>query len=135
MMTTHAWKIGGVIMALALALGAAHFFLFIRQDNGHSIVYLSNGEMYIGRLSTFPRLTLSDAYLLQAVPDRADPQKSTFQLMPLEEGLWAPKYLYINQDQVLFSGPLSETSSIFKTLQGSANNPTSADSIPDAPAR
>ena len=113
--------IGGVLVGLIL-ISAAYFFVFVKQSAEYSIVYLSTGEVYVGHLSTFPRLTLTDGYLFQAVPDPTDPKKSTFQLTPLKDALWAPQYLYLNPRNVLFSGPLSETSSMLKTLRNPVNN-------------
>lgn len=123
-------KIAGVVLAGVALVAVTYFYASVRQSAEYSIVYLSTGEVYVGHLSTFPRLKLTDGYIFQAVPDPTDPQKSTFQLSPLKDALWAPQYLYINTDHVLFSGPLSEASSIFKTLQNPASNPPSQNQTP-----
>jgi hypothetical protein len=116
-------QIGGIGLAALLVIAALYFSLFVKQSGGYSVVHLSTGEVYIGRLSTFPRLTLADGHLFQAVQDPADARKSTFQLIPLKDALWAPQYLYLNPDHVLFSGPLAESSNILQTLQNPSSNP------------
>ena len=132
MMNTQKKKFAGVV-AVVVVLIAAYYFAFIRQSAEYSIVYLSTGEVYVGHLATFPRLTLTDGYILQVVRDPVDPKKNTFQLNPVKDALWAPQYLYLNPDQVLFSGPLSETSTIYKTLKNPAANAAKAPAPSAAP--
>jgi hypothetical protein len=119
-------KTVGLILAGVAAAVAVNFFFFGKQGaEEYSMVYLSTGEIYVGRLSTFPRLTLTDGYIFRAVPDPTDPKKTTFQLSSLKDQLWGPQYLYLNKDHVLFSGPLDENSTIFKKLQNPTSNPPS----------
>ena len=90
----------------------------VRQaDDSLSVVYLATGEVYIGTLSTFPRLTLAaDGYQFQTVPGQGGTAPTT-QLVPISEAQWAPKKLYLNRDQVVLYGPLSEESAISATLR------------------
>ena len=133
MANKHTLKITGGVVLVIIILAVAYFFVFVRQTGEYSIVYLSTGEVYIGHLSTFPRLTLTDGYILQVVRDPVDPKKNTFQLNPLKDALWAPQYLYLNQDQVLFTGPLLETSNIYQTLKNPAANAAKAPAPSAAP--
>ncbi|MBI4086842.1 hypothetical protein HY416_02565 [Candidatus Kaiserbacteria bacterium] len=112
-------KIIGAVLAV-IVLAVIYFFIFIRQSSEYSIVYLSTGDTYVGHLSTFPRLTLTDGYILQFIKHSDDPSKDAYQLTPLKDLVWAPEYLYLNGDQVLFSGPFSDTSKVLQTI----NNPT-----------
>lgn len=133
-MNKQMMKLAGTVVAVIILVGA-YYFAFIRQNAEYSIVYLSTGEVYVGHLSTFPRLKLTDGYIFQAVKDPADPAaKTTFQLNPLKEALWAPQYLYVNEEQVLFTGPLSETSSIYRTLKNPGSNPAPTPEPRTAPA-
>jgi|SRR3989344_2473327 len=104
-----------VVLALALALGIFGKKMGLVKDD-YSIVYLTTGEVYVGKLSTFPDLTLKGAYILQVTPDPADATKNNFQLNPLKDALWAPKSLHLVRDNVVFYGPLSPESQIAKTL-------------------
>lgn len=104
----------GVVIILILAIGC--FAFFAKKNDGYSVVYLTTGEVYVGKLCTFPRLTLTDSYILQISKDTTDPTKNNFQLNPIKEALWAPKKLYLNRDQVVFYGPLLPNSKIAQTL-------------------
>lgn len=106
-----------LVVLLAVALLAVVFHQKIPSDKkSNSVVYLATGEIYVGKLSTFPRMTMTDGYIFQAVKDPTDPTKSNFQINPLKDALWAPTKIYINQSQVLFYGPLSDSSKIATTL-------------------
>lgn len=87
-------------------------------NKSYTVVYLDSGEIYVGRLSTFPRLTLNDAYILQIVPDEGDPTQTGFQLMPLSSTLWAPKTVHLNKDHIIFTAPVRDDSQVAQTLQG-----------------
>lgn len=89
-----------------------------------SVIYLASGEIYVAKISHFPKLWISsDAYLLQVVKTPVETEEGTqetetnFQLTPVKEALWAPKKLYLNRDQIVFYGPISETSQIAETLR------------------
>ncbi len=87
-------------------------------DKPYSVVYLDTGEIYIGRLSAFPRLTLNDAYILQIVPNQDDPAQTGFQLAPLSSTLWAPKVVHLNKDHIIFTAPVRDDSQVAQTLNG-----------------
>ena len=86
------------------------------EKNRYSVVYMTTGEVYIGKLETFPRLELTDGYVLQLTKDEADPTKTKFQINPVSEAVWAPESLYLNRKNIVFYGPLSPTSKIAQTL-------------------
>lgn len=117
MVNKNKFKVVSVILVAVLMVVAVHFSFFGKRDNEYSVVYLSNSEVYIGKLTNFPRLSIDDAYLLQVVKDPSDPSKNNFQLNPIKDTLWAPKHLYINRDQVIFYGPLEEGSKIMETIK------------------
>jgi len=83
----------------------------------YSAVYLRTGEMYVGQLYTFPRMKLVNPYILQSTPGTADSPSGGFQLFPLSQSLWAPNVLYLNPEQVVFYGPVTEGSKIWNALQ------------------
>ena len=94
-------------------------FLVFRSWSGaktYSVVYLSTGEIYVGHLSSFPRLELRGSYLLHTTKDPVDPSKSNFQISPLSDALWAPQTLYLNREHIIFLGPLSDTSKVAEAL-------------------
>ena len=84
----------------------------------YSVVYLTTGEIYIGKLSCcFKKFELNDAYRLQAVKDPEDETKTNFQLTPLDEALWSPQKLYLNPDQIVFHGPIEDSSKAGEALR------------------
>lgn len=89
-------------------------------ENSYSVVYLTTGEIYIGKLSLSPKMELRDAYLLQNVKDKADATKSNIQLTPLKEALWAPKQLFLNEKNVIFYGPIEEGSKAAEAIRNAA---------------
>lgn len=82
----------------------------------YSVVYLITGEVYVGKLQTFPSFQLKDGYFLQITQDPKDSTKNNFQLTPMNEALWAPQSLHLLKPNVVFYGKLSPESSIAKTL-------------------
>lgn len=106
---------------LAVAIGSvAGFYLTPKYlEKSYSVVYLTSGDIYVGELTTFPRLILKNAYLLQLVRDPNDASKSNFQLTPLKDSLWAPEKIYLNPQEVIFYGPVGEESTVAKTLRES----------------
>ena len=102
--------------ALIVVLGVA-FFIDWWLAKDYSVVYLTTGEVYIGKLHHFFGMKLTDAYLLQMTKDSKDPEKSGFQLAPLKDALWSPKWLCLNDKQVIFHGLVSKTSRVAETLK------------------
>ena len=105
------------VVVILLIVGVGFYFNKTKDMGGYSIVYLTTKEVYVGKLTTFPDLQLSDGYILNTVPDASDSKKTNFQLTPMSEALWAPqKGIHLVKDNVVFYGALSDTSSIAKTL-------------------
>ena len=109
-----------VVLVVVLVIGLV-FVLFrgrlgelVKTD--YSIVYLTTGEVYIGKLKTFPDLQLTNGYILQISKDEKDPTKNNFQLNPIKDALWAPKVLHLVEKNVVFYGPLTPESVIAKKL-------------------
>ena len=105
----------GVVLVL-IVLGVAFLAYKTNKNKGYSIVYLSTGEVYIGKLTTFPDLQLKDGYILLVTRDPADANKNNFQLNPIKDALWAPKVLHLSKKNIVFYGPLLPESVIAKKL-------------------
>lgn len=108
------------LIIIAALIAAVNFYVLPKKraaENVYSIVYLSSGEIYIGKLKTWPRMELNDTYLLQNVKDAKDQTKSSIQLTPLKDALWAPKRLFLNEKNVLFYGPLEESSKAAEAIR------------------
>jgi len=103
-----------VLVVVVLVFG----FLQYRANhqNDYSVVYLVTGEVYVGKLATFPDFQLTDSYILQVTKDATDATKSNFQLQPINQALWAPSVLHVVEKNVVFYGPILPTSKIAQAL-------------------
>lgn len=105
-----------LFVVLVIVAGAFLGGQKMKREQGYSVVYLVTGEVYVGKLKTFPDLELIDSYMLQVSKDASDPNKNNFQLQPIKDALWAPKSLHFIKDSVVFYGPLLPTSKIAEAL-------------------
>ena len=111
-----------IVIAVVLILVVVGVALYMKKiapkNSQYSVVYLSTGEVYVGKLSTFPDIQLKDSYILQVIKDATDPNKSNFQLQPISEALWAPKSLHLMRKNIVFYGSVLPTSKIGEALAG-----------------
>ena len=107
-----------IVVVLILVVLGVGFWVKKASNNAYSVVYLTTGEVYVGKLTTFPTMKLSNGYILQVTKDATDPTKNNFQLQPINEALWAPQTLHLIKDNVVFYGPILTTSKIAQTLAG-----------------
>jgi len=106
-----------IVVVLVLIVIVLGFWIYkASYPNEYSVVYLTTGEVYVGKLSTFPNMELTDAYILQVIKDEKDSTKNNFQLQPIKEALWAPRSLNLIKDNIIFYGPLLPTSKIAETI-------------------
>lgn len=109
------------VVVILIVVGAGFWMNKVNKERGYSVVYLSTGEVYVGKLSTFPDLQLKDSYILQVTKDATDPTKSSFQLQPVSEALWAPDSMHLIKDNIVFYGSLMSDSKIAQTLLAQKN--------------
>jgi len=108
-----------IVLVVVVVLVVAVFGVLqykANHQNDYSVVYLTTGEVYVGKLSTFPDLQLKNAYILQVAKDATDATKTNFQLQPISEALWAPSSLHLVEKNIVFYGPLLPTSKIAETI-------------------
>lgn len=107
-----------VLVIIVAVLGVWQYKAITAND--YSVVYLSTGEVYVGKLTTVPSLELTNAYVLQVTKDEKDPTKNNFQLNPINQALWAPQSMHFIKDNVVFYGKLLPTSRIAETIKAQA---------------
>ena len=105
-----------VVLVVLVVLVAVILNRYVPKNNQYSVVYVSTGEVYVGKLSFFPDFELKDSYLLQVTKDANDPTKNSFKLQPINQALWAPQVMHFIKDNVIFYGPLMSNSAIAKKL-------------------
>jgi hypothetical protein len=103
-----------VVVLIVLVFGVWQYKA--NHINNYSVVYLTTGEVYVGKLTTIPDLQLTDGYILQVTKDATDATKNNFQLQPINQALWAPSVLHIVEKNVVFYGPILPTSKIAEAL-------------------
>ena len=104
-----------VVIAVIVLVGGG-VLVKMKGKDSYSVVYLTTGEVYVGKLRTFPNLILTDAYILTITKDPTDTNKNNFQLNPISEALWAPKSINLVKENIVFYGPLLKNSKIAETL-------------------
>lgn len=107
-----------VIIICLAALGALGTLAFLYFHGNLSpkyyAVYLDTGELYFGKLSRFPRLSLSNVWYLQK-----NLQTQELSLSDFSKSLWGPKNkISINSDKVVWISEISDSSQLIPVLKG-----------------
>jgi len=102
-----------IVVILIIVIGLA---FAARTPSYNSVIYLTTGEIYVGKISKFPKISLSDGFLIQTSAQGIG-EGPSIQLFPLSETVWGPEKIFINEDQVIFFGRLNEESNIAKTIR------------------
>lgn len=101
------------IAALVIVVGVYIWW----GKSGYWAVYLDTGDIYFGKLSVFPTVSLSDAYLLQLTGDQNNP----FVFHKFSESVWGPEdRIYINRDNVVWKTRVSDASQLNQIFQNPA---------------
>ncbi len=83
--------------------------------NPYYAVYLRTGDMYFGKLSRFPKLTLSDVWYLQASMD----EQGGLNLIKYSNAIFGPvDKMEINSDNIVWTAKLRDDSQVVKFIQG-----------------
>ena len=107
-----------LVVVVVVVLGLGFWVNTVNKNMGYSVVYLTTGEVYVGKLTTFPDLELKNGYILVVTKDEKDPTKNNFQLNPISEALWAPQSLHLVREHIVFYGTLTPGSKIAQALAG-----------------
>jgi hypothetical protein len=96
---------------IGILLGVSLIYLTKKKSNYYA-VFLNNGAVYFGKLSTFPKLKLSDAIFFQV------DQQGQASFQRFKEAFWMPKgTIYLNQNSILFIAPLNENSPLVNLIE------------------
>ena len=100
-----------VAILIGILLGISFIYLSKKKSNYYA-VFLNNGAIYFGKLSTFPKLKLSDAIFLQF------DQQGQASFQNFKDAFWGPKGpIYLNQNSILFIAPLDENSPLVNLIE------------------
>jgi len=83
--------------------------------NPYYAVYLQTGDMYFGKLSRFPKLTLSDVWFLQR---NAQDEQGGFDLIKFSNAMFGPTdKMEINKENIVWISKLRDESDVVKFIQ------------------
>ena len=100
-----------IAVLIGVLLGIGTISLVKKRVNYYA-VFLNNGAVYFGKISTFPRLKLNDAIFFQSSED------GQVSLQRFKDAFWMPKGpIYLNRDSILFIAPLSENSPLINIIE------------------
>jgi len=90
------------------------FLFFFFPSNSYYAVYAITGDIYFGKLSYFPRLSLSDVYLLQ-IPQGE--KISSPVLLRFSDAFWGPEdKIYLNEKNIIWKTKVSDKNKLFSLL-------------------
>lgn len=113
-----------IILIAIIALLAVYVFVFNKNINfgikePYYAVYLQTGDMYFGKLSRFPKLTLSDVWFLQ-VSTQED--QTGFNLAKFSNVVFGPEdKMEINKENVVWISKLRDDSQVVDYIKQSKN--------------
>jgi len=82
----------------------------IDRKSTYYAVYLQTGDMYFGKLSRFPKLTLSDVWFIQR---NIDEEQGGFNLIKYSNAMFGPKdKMEINKENVVWISKLRDDSQV-----------------------
>ena len=108
-----------VLVALGIWLGSA----VVGKVGGsavspYSVVYLSNGGIYFGKLSWFPKPRISNPWTIQSGVDKDN--KPQISVNPVSKSLWSPvDEIYLNKEQIIAWSRLRADGDMAKLLDSS----------------
>jgi len=106
-------KIALTIFVSLMVLGiiASVIFSFVRRP--YMAVYLATGDIYFGRVSVFPRVTIQDPWFFSRAED------GSVSLERFSDAVWMPEdVIRINRDQIVFIAKVSKDSQIIAMMEG-----------------
>lgn len=118
MKLTHMSKVNSILLVLVIVLVVALGGVLYWQKGGfeekYSAVYLNTGDIYFGKLSRFPRMTLSDVWFLQKGSDA----QQGFGLSKFEKAFWGPEdKMSINDENVIWVTELKTDSEVVQAIK------------------
>ena len=83
--------------------------------NPYYAVYLRTGDMYFGKISRFPKFTLSDVWFLQR---SIDEEQGGFEMMKFSNAIFGPlDKMEINRENIVWISKLRDNSEVVIFIQ------------------
>jgi hypothetical protein len=102
-----------VVLLVVLVVFGVYWFTKVSYNKFYA-VYLDTGDLYFGRLSRFPRLTLKNVWYIQR-----DTQSQNFSLQDFSKAAWGPENkMELNKDRVVWITKISDSSQLIPIMSG-----------------
>lgn len=112
-----------IAIFIGILLGVAIFTLFKSRSN-YVAVFMNNGFVYFGKLSTFPRLKLINPVYIQ-VDQNGNPSLQRF-----TDAFWQPRgVIYLNKQNIAFIVPIKNTSPLINFIESALALPVQQPSV------
>ncbi len=125
----------GVVVLFGIAVWSGVQLMSANGENlsSYSVVSMTNGDVYFGRLSWFPQPHLSNAWALQRYTDAKG--QSQFSVSPITKALWAPSdTLYLGRENMISWERLRMDSSLAQAFANPNSVPLSGGQENQTPA-
>lgn len=102
------------ILALGIWLGK-NGHKFLSGGSQYAAVYMQTGDIYYGKLHSWPRLYLENVWYFQV------DEEGQAQLVPYKGLTWGPSdKMYLNRDQIVWWTPLRSDSQLIAAFEQAA---------------
>lgn len=106
------------VIILLIILGVVVYWQKVGFEKPYWAVYLDSGDLYFGKLSTFPKLSLSDAWFIQRNPQDS---KNPLSLAKFEQVFWGPEdRIYLSEKNIVWKAKLKADSQVIKFIKNSS---------------
>jgi hypothetical protein len=106
-----------VLVLITIGLAVYMFLGQNKKNEVYSAVYLESGDIYFGKLHIFPKMHLTNIYLLQQNNDPQTSGTTPYILSKFADSMWGPKdYLSLNRDKIIWIGKLENDSPVVKAI-------------------
>lgn len=102
-----------LILCIIILLVSICFFYLGKKNDSYYAVYLETGELYIGHLSMFPTLVMTDIHYIQK-----DETNNTLGLQKFADSVFSPEdKIVLNRDNIVWTTKLKEDSEMMKAIR------------------
>lgn len=105
----------GLLLVLLVAMGAVLLWQKMGFEKSYWAVYTVTGDLYFGKLSHFPKLSMTDVWFLQR---NTQDTQNPLSLAKFENVFWAPESrLYLDEKNIVWKAKLKSDSSVVKYIK------------------
>lgn len=106
-----------VAILIGILLGII-IFSFFKTKSKYVAVFMNNGAVYFGKLSTFPRMKLINPVYIPV------DQSGNISVQRFTDAFWQPKgIIYLNKQNIAFIAPIKETSPLVNFIESAFTLP------------